>query len=91
MTTISARKPCPVIPPSRNVEHEPTRQLLAALYEEGWLAYPAEDDHLEVVNPSHTRSLTLHLVDPESSQIRVTVKGDRLPLAWATKYVRDAS
>jgi hypothetical protein len=86
--TTPARTPCPVIPPSRDVEHEPTRQLLAALYEEGWMAYPAQDDHLQVVSPDHVRSLTLHLVDVDSPRLMVSVDDDRLPLAWATQYVR---
>lgn len=88
--TTPARTPCPVIPPSRDVEHEPTRELLAALYEEGWMAYPAEDGHLQVVSPDHVRSLTLHLVGLDSSRLIATVDNDRLPLAWATQYVRSA-
>jgi hypothetical protein len=86
--TTPARTPCPIIPPSRDVDHEPTRNLLAALYEEGWLAYPATTASLEVVSPDHTRSLTLHLVGVDSSQLTVSVDDDRLPLAWATQYVR---
>jgi hypothetical protein len=75
--------------PRDDVIDVPTRDLLTAMHEEGWYAYPATGEgRMQVVSPDHTRSMIVELVDLETSRLVAEIQDQTLPLAWATTYVR---
>lgn len=87
--TVPTRTPLPIIPPPASVNPGPTRDLLSALHQHDWYAYPATAGKTEVVSPDRTRSLTIHLLPTD--ELLASREGQRMPLPWAIRYVRGDS
>lgn len=82
----------PVIAPPKGLEPGPTRDLLTALHEHGWMAHlPATAGWAIVSSPDGARSMKV-AIDPLASdldRIEAFIDNRWLPTAWAATYVRE--
>jgi hypothetical protein len=83
----------PVIAPPASVEPGPTRDLLAALHENGWLVQlPAFDGWAMMFSPDGSRSVKVS-IDTEAEnldRLEAFVNDVWLPTSWAAMYVRES-
>jgi hypothetical protein len=82
----------PVIAPPDSVGPGPTRDLLTALHEHGWLMQlPAFDGWAILVSPDGSRSMRVE-IDRDATdldRLAAYIDGTWLPTAWAATYVRE--
>lgn len=74
----------PIGPPS-GITHGPSRQLIAALYENDWSTEPVTDGRATVVSPDFSRVIVLGV---EGERLVAFIGGERKLLSRAIEYVK---